>query len=46
MKELDKDYMKATSAEYKAGYAHGRASMMKEIVIVLAVIALVIMVFD
>lgn len=46
MKEFDKDYMKGISSEYKAGYDHGRASMIKEVVIVIAIMTLLIIIFD
>ena len=43
---MNKDYLKSSSAEYKAGYDHGRTSMMKEVLIALFFVALVVVVFN
>lgn len=42
----DKDYMRSISAEYLAGYNHGRASMLKEILLAIAIVSVVIFLFN
>ena len=42
----DKDYLKATSADYKAGYEHGRTSMAIELSVALIIAGIIIYIFN
>ena len=42
----DKDYLKATSADYKAGYEHGRTSMAIELSVALIIVGIIIYIFN
>ena len=42
----DKDYLKATNADYKAGYEHGRTSMARELSIALLIVGIIAFIFS
>ena len=42
----DKDYLKSTNADYKAGYEHGRTSMAKELSIALLIVGVILFIFN
>lgn len=46
MSDEDKDYLKSTNRDYRAGYDHGRKSMAIELSKVLIIVGIVICIFN
>jgi len=42
----DKDYLKSTNADYKAGCDHGRTSMAIELSVVLLIVGVILFIFN
>ncbi len=42
----DKDYLRATNDNYKAGYEHGRTSMARELIALFISVGIIIFIFN